>query len=302
MPEPDLKELRIALCIAETGSFREAAKRLDLAPSTLSHAMTSLEKGLGFRLFNRTTRSVAVTPEGAAFLAKIEPFVSGLGEALAAPIRGDDHVRGVLRINAPLSAALYLLPEIIPAFGLRHPLVELELHHEERLIDVVAQGCDAGIRLSKTVPGDMIGVRFGKPLRWIAVASPAYIEQRGRPEHPTDLMAHRCIRIRMPDGRRYMWEFSRGDDELEVDVPGQLTLDRMVLMVEAALGGLGIAYVLRDMVEARLAAGQLIDLFPEWTAEEDGYMLYYPGRRSPPPQLTAFVRFLRSHDAQAVRS
>lgn len=302
MPEPDLKDLRIALCIAETGSFREAAKRLDLAPSTLSHAMTSLEKGLGFRLFNRTTRSVAVTSEGAAFLAKIEPFVSGLGEALAAPIRGDDHVRGVLRINAPLSAALYLLSEIIPAFELRHPLVELELHHEERLIDVVAQGCDAGIRLSKTVPGDMIGVRFGKPLRWIAVASPAYIEQRGRPEHPNDLMNHRCIRIRMPDGRRYMWEFSRGDDDLELDVPGQLTLDRMVLMAEAALSGLGIAYVLREMVEARLAAGQLVDLFPEWTAEEEGYMLYYPGRRSPPPQLTAFIRFLRSYDAQAARS
>jgi DNA-binding transcriptional LysR family regulator len=253
------------------------------------------------RLFNRTTRSVAVTLEGAAFLAKIEPLVFGLVEALAAPIRGDDHVRRVLRINTPLPAVLYLLPEIIPAFGRRPPLVEPELHHEERLTDVVAQGCDAGIRLSKIVSGDMIGVRFGKPLRWIAETSPAYMEQCGRTGHAIDLMAHRCIRVRMPDGCRYMWEFSRGDDELEVDVPGQLTLDRMVLTVEAAFAGLGIAYVLRDTIEARLAAGELVDLFPEWTAEEKGYMLYYPGRRSPPPQLTAFTRFLRSYDAQAAR-
>jgi DNA-binding transcriptional LysR family regulator len=122
-----------------------------------------------------------VTLEGAAFLAKIEPLVFGLVEALAAPIRGDDHVRRVLRINTPLPAVLYLLPEIIPAFGRRPPLVEPELHHEERLTDVVAQGCDAGIRLSKIVSGDMIGVRFGKPLRWIAETSPAYMEQCAAP-------------------------------------------------------------------------------------------------------------------------
>jgi DNA-binding transcriptional LysR family regulator len=187
--------------------------------------MTSLEKGHGLRLFNRTTRSVAVTLEGAAFLAKIEPLVFGLVEALAAPIRGDDHVRGVFRINAPLPAVLYLLPAIIPAFGRRPPLVEPELHHEERLIDVIAQGCDASIRLSKTVSGDMIGVRFGEPLRWIAVASPPTSSDAATPSI-RPISWHRCIRIRMPDGCRYMWEFSRDDDELEVDVPGQLTLDR----------------------------------------------------------------------------
>lgn len=145
----------------------------------------------------------------------------------------------------------------------------------------------------------MVSVRFGGPLRWVSVASPGYIDHHGRPNHPEDLKHHRCIRIRMPNEERYAWEFSRDGADLRVDVPGTLTLDRMALMVEAALNGLGIAYVLKQTIEARLACGELIRLLPEWTSEEDGYMLYYPGRRTPPLQLTVFIGFLRSIDRAA---
>ena len=291
--EPTLKELRIALCVAETGSFRRAAHRLEMAPSTLSRALSALEQTLRFRLFHRTTRSVAATPEGALFLKRIEPLVVELSAALTMPTPDPQSIRGVLRINTSFSAALYLLTEIVPAFRARHPLVELELHHEEKLVDIVASGCDAGIRLGRTVPGDMLGVRFGGPLRWIAVASPAYVARCGAPLHPNDLMSHECIRIRMPSGQRYAWEFDRGSEELLIDVQGTLTLDRMSLMVEAALKGMGIAYVLKQTVEDHLACGELIALLPDWVSEEDGYMLYYPGRKAPPPPLEAFVKHVR---------
>ena len=294
MPEPSLRELRIALHVAQTGSFRRAARRLDMAPSTLSHAMTALERALGLRLFHRTTRSVAATPEGAAFLARIEPLVTQLDAAVAAPTADPRGVSGVLRINTPFSAALCLLQDIVPVFIEEHPLIEIELRHEERLVDIVAQGCDAGIRLGPTVPGDIIGVRFGGPLRWVAVAAPSYLRRHGVPGHPRDLMEHRCIRIRKPGGERYAWEFARDEEEYCLDVPGSLTLDRMALMVEAAANGFGIAYVLRQMTEQRLAAGELELLLPDWCSDEDGYMLYYPGRRAIPPQLRAFIDVLRS--------
>jgi len=292
--EPTLKDLRIALCIAEMGSFRRAARRLDIAPSTLSRALSALEQSLGLRLFHRTTRSIAVTPEGAVFLQKIEPLVAELGSALTLPKHDHDGVRGTLRINVSFSAALYLLQEIVPAFHSLHPMVEIELHHEERMVDIIASGCDAGIRLGRTVPGDMLGVNVGGPVRWVAVASPDYVSRCGQPVHPEDLLDHQCIRIRMPDGKKYHWEFSQGEENLEINVSGSLTLDRMALMVEAALNGFGIAYVMKQTVEHHIASGKLLLLLPDWLSEEEGYMLYYPGKRVPPPPLDAFVRFLKS--------
>lgn len=295
MADPSLRELRIALCVANSGSFRSAAKQLDTSPSTLSHAVTTLERSLGLRLFHRTTRSIATTLEGAAFLTKIASVLAELDVALSAPT-GDPHgVSGTLRINTPFSAALFLLEHLVPSFAAAYPNIDIELRHEERLVDIVAHGCDAGIRLGRTVPADMIGVRFGNALHWLPVASPMYLERHGTPSHPRDLMAHRCIRIRMPDGERYAWDFAREDEKLSLDVPGSLTLDRMALMVEAAVKGLGIAYVLRHTVEERLGSGALEPLLPEWTCYEGEYMLYYPGRRVVQPQLRAFIDFMRSH-------
>jgi DNA-binding transcriptional LysR family regulator len=283
--------LRIVLCVWQTGSFRQAASRLDMAPSTLSHAVTALEESLGFRLFHRTTRSVAPTLEGSAFLIKIEPLVSQIDSVLMAPTEERGDVRGGLRINVSLSAGLLLLRME------RYPKIEVDLRHDERLVDIVAEGCDAGIRIAGTVPEDMIGVPFGERLFWSAVAAPSYIEKRGEPLDPRDLANHRCIRIRLPSAERYFWDFRRDDEHLKIDVPGRLTLDRIALMVEAALGGIGIAYVPLHTIEQPLASGALTKLFPDWFAHEAKYLLYYPGRRAVPPQLRAFIDFLRTYGA-----
>lgn len=292
MAEPSLREWRTALVIASNGSFRGAARQLDAAPSTLSHIVTGLERKLGKRLFHRTTRSVGVTPEGKELLERIAPLIAGLDDAIR-PINDQETIGGSLRINAPLSAASYILKGVIAAFIDRYPRIDLDLRHEERLVDIVAEGCDAGIRLGRTVPGDMIGVPFGRALRFLPVASPAYLQQHGTPAHPNDLAEHRCIRIRLPRGERYAWEFVRGPEEYAINVPGPLTLDRMALMVEAATAGMGIAFVLEQAIAPEIAAGTLLPLLIEWCPADERYMLYYPGRRHVPPPLRVFIDHLR---------
>ena len=291
MAEPTLHEWRIALAIAASGSFRATARSLDVAPSTLSHLVTGLERKLGRRLFHRTTRSVAVTVEGEALLARIAPLVAALDEAVAPD--GGGQVIGELRLNASLSAASFLLAEVVPEFLARYPDIQLDLRHEERLIDVILEGCDAGIRLGRTVPGDMIGVAFGPPLRFLTVASPDYLARHGTPAHPRDLLDHRCIRTRLPRGERYAWEFVRDGEDIAIDGPGALTLDRLTLMVEAATAGMGIAFVLERAIAPQLADGTLIPLLADWCPADERYMIYYPGRRNVPVPLRAFVDHLR---------
>ncbi len=264
---------------------------MDVAPSTLSHAVVVLERKLGRRLFHRTTRSVAPTSEGQALLTQVAPLIAELDALVTTG--SDGTVTGNLKINAPLSAASYLLADIVPGFLARYPGIELDLRHEERLVDIVAEGCDAGIRLGRTVPGDMIGVSFGEALRFLPVAAPGYLGRHGTPAHPRDLFDHRCIRIRMPRGDRYAWEFARGADEHVIDVPGALTLDRMSLMIEGAVAGLGIAYVLEQAVAPQVDAGVLRPILTDWCPADERYMLYYPGRRHPPAPLRVFIDHLR---------
>lgn len=292
MSEPTLREWRTALTIARNGGFRSAARELDVAPSTLSQNVTELERKLGKRLFHRTTRSVALTLEGEQLLARIAPLIAGLDEAISSG-GAEQSISGSLRLNAPLSAASHLLVGIIPEFLARYPGVELDLRHEERLVDIIAEGCDAGIRLGRTVPGDMIGVPFGEALRFVPVASPDYLERHGTPLHPRDLMNHRCIRVRLPRGGRYAWEFLRDDENYVIDVPGPLTLDRMALTISAAAAGMGIAFVLDQAIASQIANGALRPLLIEWCPADERYMLYYPGRRHVPPPLRAFIDHLR---------
>lgn len=296
MSQPSLKDLRIALAVADAGNFRSAARRLDIAPSTLSHAVTGLERTLNLRLFHRTTRSVALTLEGRAFLERVRPILGELDGVLTDKHGQSGEITGELRINAPFAATVYLLKEVVPAFMARHPGIELELRQEDRPVDIVANGCDAGIRLGGTVPPDMIGVPFGGDVRFLPVAAPAYLEKHGTPSHPEHLMRHRCIRIRMPRGERYTWEFEKGEERFSLDVPGALTLDRMALMIEAAENGLGIALVLEQAAKDSIAAGELRTLLTDWCPTEAGHMLYYPGRRIVPPPLRALIDFLKSPD------
>ncbi len=301
MAEPTLRDLRAALMIAETRNLRQAAKRLDVAPSTLSQALATLEQSLGVRLFHRTTRSVAVTAQGRSLLDQAAPLVARFDDLLAMAGAEAAVPQGRLRLNTPHSAGVYLLQYVVPVFARRYPGVQLELQHEERMVDIVAAGSDAGIRRRHTVAPDMIGVPFGQPLRWIPVASPAYLAEAGIPAHPRDLMAHRCIRIRLPGGEHYRWEFDRDGEELTIDVPGGLTLDRMSFMVEAALQGLGIAYVLDHLVDREVAEGRLRPLLRDWCSDDAEYMLYYPRGRAPMPALRAFADVLRAATSRRER-
>ena len=294
MREPTLKELRIFTAVADSLSFRAAARRLDMAPSSLSHAITGLETLLSFRLFHRTTRSIALTDEGAQFLASLRPILEDLDIAIAGAGGAARDVSGMVRINAPHAAIQILLADVVPRFLNLYPGIQLEFRHEERLVDIVAEGCDAGIRLGETVPPDMIGIPFGGPARFVPVASPEFLEANGTPETPQDLKRFACIGIRLPGGKSYAWEFVKGGEEMRIDVPYRLMLDRMALSIEAAERGLGIAYVMERAARDHIASGRLRTILNDWTSEEPGTMLYYPGRRLVPPALRAFIDHLRS--------
>jgi DNA-binding transcriptional LysR family regulator len=243
MARPTLSDLTAFVAISAHRSFRKAAEELGLSSSTLSHMMKSLERRMGIRLLHRTTRSVSPTEPGEHLLARLGPLLRDLDLALEAVNNFRHRPSGTLRINAPETAARVLLKSAIPTFLARYPDMSLDLVTEGRLIDVVASGFDAGVRLAEAVPQDMIAVRFGGEVRFVTVASPVYLASRTPPKTRDDLKHHACIRLRMPSGKLYRWEFEKHGQELSVDVPGALTLDHTELMTEAASQGLGTAYV-----------------------------------------------------------
>lgn len=294
MPRPTLTELQAFTAVAEQRSFRKAADALGVTRSALSHTLLGLEERLGVRLLNRTTRSVSPTDAGARLLERLEPVMRGLDAALDALSDQRGAPRGTLRINANEGAARILLARAIPEFLAQHPHVELDLVSEGRLVDIVEQGFDAGVRLAEAVPKDMVAVDIGGALRFLAVASPAYLASHPAPATPRDLREHRCIRQRLPSGKLYRWEFQRHAEELSVDVPGALTLDNSGLMVQAAAGGLGIAYVPESFARALLDAGGLTAVLEDWCPWIPGLALYYPGNARVPAPLRAFIDVVKA--------
>ena len=239
MTRPSLNDLAAFAAVAGHHSFRKAADAMGVSRSALSHTITGLERKLGIRLLNRTTRSVSLTPAGAQLLERLDPVLQDLDQALDALSDARGAPRGVLRINANKSGAEFLLNQVVPRFLDLHPEVELDLVSEGRLIDIVEHGFDAGVRLFEAVPRDMVAVKFGGDIRFIAVAAPSYLQTCEPPQTPDDLPAHACIRQRLPSGKRYRWEFSRHGAEVTIDVPGTLTLDDNDLLVQAAAAGHG---------------------------------------------------------------
>jgi DNA-binding transcriptional LysR family regulator len=292
MPRPSLNDLAAFAAVAEHRSFRKAADALGVSRSALSHTLLGLERNLGVRLLNRTTRSVAPTESGAALLTRLDPVLRDLDAALdmLSDTRGPS---GTLRINANKAATRLLLRDVVPAYLTRYPGVELDLVTEGRLVDIVAQGFDAGVRLGEAVPRDMIAIRLTDELRFLAVASPAYLARHAPPVIPDDLSQHHCIRQRLPSGKRYRWEFARHGEEIAIDPPGHLTLDDNDLMVQAATDGFGIAYVPESYARPPLDSGRLLTVLEDWCPRIPGLTLYYAGHRHVPSALRAFIDLVR---------
>ena len=293
MQRPTLNELESFVVVAKHRSFRKAADVLGVTRSALSHTLASLEQRIDARLLNRTTRSVALTDAGARLLQRLQPALHELDTALdtLADVRGAPS--GTLRINAAKGAARHLMQRVIPTFLARYPEVVVDLVTEGRFVDIVEDGFDAGVRLIEDVPQDMIMVKLGDPLRFIAIAAPSYIEEHGRPKTPGALAEHRCIRQRLPSGKRYHWQFAKRGKEIDVDAPGALSLDDNDLMVDAAVSGLGIAFVPETFAAAALARGEVTTVLDDWCPPIPGLALYYPSRRHLRSALRAFIATVR---------
>lgn len=293
MIRPSLNDLAAFAAVAHHQSFRKAADIMGVSRSALSHAIIGLESKLDIRLLNRTTRSVSLTQAGARLLARLDPVLQDLDQALDILSEDRGTPSGSLRINANKSGARILLASVVPRFLDLYPDVDLDLVSEGRLVDIVEQGFDAGIRLIEAVPKDMVAVKFGGDVRFIAVAAQSYFEGKARPQTPEDLHAHSCLRQRLPSGKRYRWEFSRHGAEIAIDVPGNLTLDDNDLLVEAAAAGRGIAYVPEYFARPLLTSGRLVTVLEEWCPPIPGLALYYPRSRHIPSPLRAFIDLLR---------
>lgn len=291
--KPDLSDLSALAAIVRHRSFRKAADELGLSPSTLSHMMRTLEANMGVRLLHRTTRSVSPTEAGERLVVRLQPVLRDLDRALEEVETFRDRPSGTLRINASEIAARILLKTVVPIFLDRYPDMTLDLVTEGRLVDIVAEGFDAGIRLGEAVPRDMIAVRFGGETRFVVVVSPAYLAGHAAPQTPDDLKDHACIRFRLPSGKLFRWEFEKHGQELSIDVPGTLILDHLDLMCEAAVQGLGIAYVSDRSAKTDIYYGRLVTVLDDWCPSIPGLFLYYPGHRHVPPGLRAFIDVLK---------
>ncbi|MCC4605442.1 LysR family transcriptional regulator [Xanthomonas campestris pv. badrii] len=296
MNKTTLADLRAFMAVAQHHSFRAAADSLGVARPSLSNAIRGLEEHLGARLLHRTTRSVSLTDAGERLRARLNPLLQELDTALGDVSADPAHLQGQLRINGNAAAIGWLLRTVVPTFMARHPGVELDLVSEGRLVDVVAQGFDAGVRLAEAVPKDMVAVALGGSIRFLAVAAPGYLAAHRAPQTPDALTQHRCIRQRLPSGKRYRWEFTRHGQVMTIDVPGTLTLDNNPLMVEAAVKGLGIAYVPEPYALDALRTGALVTVLEDWCPPVAGHMLYFSGQRQMPPPLRAFIDIVRELD------
>ncbi|MFZ6182001.1 LysR family transcriptional regulator [Nannocystis pusilla] len=296
-----MTELEGVVAVATHRSFRAAAVELGLSPSALSHAIAGLEQRLGVRLFHRTTRSVSLTEAGTHFLARVRPALQEIAGAMRAVDDFRATPRGRLRINASRGAARWALLAPVLEFLRRYPEVQVDLVTEDRLIDIVAEGFDAGVREVDLVAPDMVAVPFGGPVRFAVVGSPAYFARHPRPKLPADLLQHDCIRLRMASGVVYRWEFERRGEALALDVKGRLTLGDDELRRQAALEGAGLAFLSEWSVAADLAAGRLVRVLDDWTPPYPGLCLYYPAARHVPANLRAFLKVLREGEKKGGR-
>lgn len=293
MSDQTFTALNAVLAIARKGSFRAAAIELSMSSTALSNAIGKLERQLGVRLFNRTTRSVALTDAGRTFVAQVGPALNIIHQALDEVRSQQDNPSGILRINAFVSAAREILAPLILEYLRRYPQVHIDLVTEGRLVDIVAEGFDFGIRSADLVPSDMIAVQLGKARRHVIVATPAYFRRNPDLHAPPDLLTHNCIRVRLPSGERYRWRFEKAGEVVQIDVPGPITLDDATLARIAVLENFGIGFFMEPDVREDIAAGRLVPALEDWTPSLAQLCIYYAGRRNPSAAFRAFVDIAR---------
>jgi DNA-binding transcriptional LysR family regulator len=294
MLTPGFSELNAAAAIAARKSFRAAANDLGVSASALSHAVASLESRLGVRLFNRTTRSVSLTPAGEQFLSRVKPAMSEIADAMHEANEQRSTPAGVIRINTSEGAGEQILAPIVTQFLRRYgDNVQLELVTDAGLVDIVADGFDAGVRLAEMVPRDMISIPIGRTQRHVVVGAPSYFTTKTLPRSPSDLKEHVCVRYRLPGGSIYRWEFEKRRQILSVDVTGPLTLDSDRLVLRAALEGAGLAYVNEWNARNALDEGRLVQVLSDWTPSYPGLCLYYPSHRHLAAAMRAFTEMIR---------
>lgn len=290
----DLADLNVFFTIARRGSFVDAANELGLTASALSHTMKKLEDRLEVRLLNRTNRSVALTAAGSDLLQSLAQGFEAIGHGLNAL---EDHRKapvGRLRLNIPHDAGRLLILPVLDRFLSRFPQVHLDLVMDDRMLDIVAEGFDAGIRFGATVPQDMIAIPLTGALRWVVVGAPAYLDKHGRPTSPAELMRHRCIQMRIGDDSVYPWELGDGERQVRIEGPGPLRLNASDMAIGTAVAGLGLAYCLEMRVREELRSGALEVVMPQWASSDEPLVMYYPSRRQTPPALRQLIELIRA--------
>ncbi|OHV19094.1 LysR family transcriptional regulator [Rhizobium sp. RMa-01] len=300
----DLGDLNAFVAVARAGGFREGARVSGSSASFLSEAVRRLEAELGVRLFNRTTRSVVPTEAGKGLLERLGPALTEVESALDVVNGFRDRPAGSLRLNVPVSAARLVLPAIVPPFLAAYPDIRLEVIAEESFVDVLAAGCDAGIRYDERLEQDMIAVPIGPRVqRFATAASPDYLDRHGRPQHPSELLDHACLLGRFASGALTTpWEFERDGEVVRVDPSGPLIVrvgGATDLTVDAAIAGTGIVCVFEDWLRPHFESGALEPILEPWWQRFSGPFLYYPGRRLVPAPLRAFIDFVKASTKQA---
>ncbi len=294
MKGSELSDLVAFLAVAEEQSFTRAAAKLGVSQSSLSYTVRRLETRLGLRLLNRTTRSVAPTESGERLLRTLRPAFDLIDTELDAVGELRDKPSGTIRITATDHAAETVLWPVLSRLLPKYPDVKVELDVDYGLTDIVADRCDAGVRFGDQIAKDMIAVRIGPDLRMAVVGAPSYFASHPEPRSPQELVHHNCINFRQPSaGGLYAWEFEKRGRELRVRVDGQLIFNRVPQMLTAARAGLGVTYLMEDLVEADLAEGRLTRVLADWCPPFSGYHLYYPSRRQPSPAFALLVDALR---------
>lgn len=291
----DYNQLRAFVVVGEMLSFSRAAEALGVTPSALSQMVRGFEERVGVRLLNRTTRSVALTEAGENLFRRVRPSVSELGAAIGQLRHYRERPSGTVRILSFRSAAQGFIAPMLPAFAREYPDVVLDITIDDEVVDIVAGGFDAALRIGEVIERDMIAVRLGPDLRQIAVAAPSYLAAHGRPEHPRDLVDHRCIRWRWRGhANPYAWEFFEDGRWFQVAVNGPLIMDDKELARSAALAGIGIGFAVEGTVAGDIAAGRLVPLLEPWCAPFPGMYLCYPRQRQMAPALRAFIDAVRA--------